>query len=273
MTAVRAIARPFRRSSLLGAPIDSFDPDGLMAVLDDRIRQKAGAGVVGLSGPLVTQIRRDVVIRREYERAEIVVPDGKGIEWAGRWLGISVGPRFAIPDVCDALVDLAAAKGYRLVLFGATENSNARAVSNLRKKYPALNVDGRHGFYGSNEEAEVVSELRAMRPDVLLIALPTPAKERFVNDHAPSLGAVAVAAGGYLDVLSGERKRAPRAIQRAGLEWVWRFLQEPRRLFRRVFLNNIVFAGLLLRALVFGGKDAPASLAAHAPSEDSTDIG
>lgn len=252
MTAATAIARPFQRNTLLGAPIDAFEPKALMGVLESRIKQKAGAGVIGLSGPLVTQIRRDPEIRREYERAEIVVPDGKGIEWAGRWLGVAVGPRFAVPDICEALIELAASKGYRVVLFGATEESNSRAVASLKSKNPALNVAGRHGFYPAPQQAEIVEELRAMRPDVLLIALPTPRKERFINDHAHSLGAVAVAAGGYIDVLGGDRKRAPRMLQRAGLEWFFRFLQEPRRLFRRVFLNNVVFAALLLWAVIFG---------------------
>jgi N-acetylglucosaminyldiphosphoundecaprenol N-acetyl-beta-D-mannosaminyltransferase len=125
-----------------------------------------------------------------------------------------------------------------------------RALAELRRLHPGLVVSGRDGYFRDSEVDDVRAEIRAAAPDILLVAMSSPRKERWLDEHARELGVpFAMGVGGAIDVVAGEVSRAPRWMQSAGLEWLHRLLQEPRRMWRRYLTTNVAFTVLLAREL------------------------
>jgi N-acetylglucosaminyldiphosphoundecaprenol N-acetyl-beta-D-mannosaminyltransferase len=125
------------------------------------------------------------------------------------------------------------------------------AVERLRERHPRLVIAGYHdGYFSDEEEPFVAAEIRAARSDLLFVAMPTPRKEYFIGRWGPELGiAFSMGVGGAIDVVAGVTRRAPRLLQRMGLEWAFRLAQEPRRLLRRYVVTNSEFVALTLRDL------------------------
>jgi len=170
--------------------------------------------------------------------------------WASRLLGDPLPERVAGIDLMARLVEAAEEHGYRVFFLGATPGVLARAVAELRARHPRLHVAGaRDGYFRPDEESAVREEIRAAAPDILFVAMGSPRKEHWVA-AAPDLDVgFAMGVGGSLDVIAGHVRRAPRLVQRLGLEWLFRLAQEPRRLVRRYVTTNTRFLLLLTREL------------------------
>jgi N-acetylglucosaminyldiphosphoundecaprenol N-acetyl-beta-D-mannosaminyltransferase len=136
-------------------------------------------------------------------------------------------------------------------VLGARQDVLERALAQLRARHPRLRVAGhRDGYFSEAEEPSVAAQIRAARPDLLFVAMSTPRKEYFLGRWGPELDVpFSMGVGGAVDVIAGITKRAPRILQRLGLEWAFRLAQEPRRLFRRYLVTNVAFLGLTLRYL------------------------
>jgi N-acetylglucosaminyldiphosphoundecaprenol N-acetyl-beta-D-mannosaminyltransferase len=134
-------------------------------------------------------------------------------------------------------------------ILGARKEVLEEAVRRMRAELPDLRIVGaHHGYYSSAEEQGVVARIRATSPDILFLAMETPAKELFIAHHREAMGVrFVMGVGGSIDVLAGLKRRAPRWMQRAGLEWLFRLLQDPRRLAKRYLVGNTRFAWLVLR--------------------------
>ncbi|HZB93309.1 MAG TPA: WecB/TagA/CpsF family glycosyltransferase, partial [Stellaceae bacterium] len=191
-------------------------------------------------------------LARDVRSSHIVGVDGMGIAWAARLLGIAVPERVAGIDLMQGVLALAAEKGYRPYLLGARAAVLDAAVAALKRRHPSLTLAGwRNGYFKAAEEAEIVAGIRAAKADCLFIGLPTPRKERFLAAHREALGVPFVmGVGGSFDVLAGHVRRAPKAVQAAGGEWLFRLAQEPRRLAPRYLRTNLAFAGILAAALL-----------------------
>jgi N-acetylglucosaminyldiphosphoundecaprenol N-acetyl-beta-D-mannosaminyltransferase len=149
----------------------------------------------------------------------------------------------------QALIRHAEERAFSVYLFGARDDVLERAVRVLKQKHPRLQVAGhRSGYFGLDEEASVVEGIRSAGADLLFVALATPEKELFVDHYKDALGVkFAMGVGGAFDVIAGSRRRAPDALQRAGLEWAYRLAQEPRRLARRYAVGNAEYIALVAR--------------------------
>ena len=148
------------------------------------------------------------------------------------------------------LMARAAERGHRVYILGARADVLARAVERLRAQHPALIVAGTHdGYFPESEDARVAAEIRAAAPDILFVAISSPRKEYFLGTHGRGLGVpLVMGVGGSIDIVAGVTRRAPRILQRLGLEWLFRLLQEPRRMFGRYVRSNARFALLVARA-------------------------
>jgi N-acetylglucosaminyldiphosphoundecaprenol N-acetyl-beta-D-mannosaminyltransferase len=155
-------------------------------------------------------------------------------------------------DLMDAVLERATERGYGVYVLGARSEVLARALAALRKQFPDVRLVGaRHGYFQADEEAAIVEAIREAAPDVLFVALETPAKELFLARHRDRLQVPFVmGVGGAVDILGGVRRRAPRWLQRLGLEWAFRLAQDPRRLAGRYVVGNTRFTWLVARELV-----------------------
>lgn len=242
-----------RRVPLLGCAIDAVTEDEAVT----RIMGWCGDGdracrtVITLNAAVVTMLRGDPVLRAAVGSADLVLADGMPLVWAARWLGTPLPGRVTGVDLMTRLLDAGRDRGLRVFLLGTTQERLDRMVAVVGARHPGVVVAGaRNGYFADAEHAEVAAQIRAARADLLLIGMPTPAKEVWCARHRDVLATpVALGVGGAFDVLAGFVRRAPTWMQAAGLEWLWRLAMEPRRLWRRYLVSNTRFAALLAVAM------------------------
>jgi N-acetylglucosaminyldiphosphoundecaprenol N-acetyl-beta-D-mannosaminyltransferase len=237
---------------ILGCRIDALDMDETVARCRDAILSRSWTQHVCVNAAKLVRLRRDPELAAIVEGCGIVSADGQAVVWASRILRRPVPERVAGIDLMHRLLALAEAEGLRVFVLGARADVLGQGVARLREQYPALEIVGQHDGYFADEESErVCEEIRASEPDVLLVAMSTPRKEYWLSRYGPSLGVpFAMGVGGAIDVVAGVTARAPGWMQRAGLEWLFRLLQEPRRLAVRYGRTNTEFVWLVLRELV-----------------------
>lgn len=198
--------------------------------------------VVTLNAEMLYRAQGDPELRRVMEEADLVVPDGHGVVWAGRRAGYRVPERVTGIDLIHALAE-AGRNRWSFYLLGSLPGVAGEAATNLQRQYPGLIVAGTgHGYFERSETPDVVRRIRDAAPDLLLVALGSPGQELFIHRHRHELGAaVAIGVGGSLDVLAGRLRRAPVLFQRLRLEWLYRLLQEPSRWRRVLVLPRFVW--------------------------------
>jgi N-acetylglucosaminyldiphosphoundecaprenol N-acetyl-beta-D-mannosaminyltransferase len=239
------------RAEVLGCAIDRVDMDEARRRCDRFVRDRAGAQHMAINAAKIVAMRHDPELRALVDRCELVTADGQAVVWASRLLGDPLPARVAGIDLMFELLALAEERGYRVYLLGARPQTIRTAVARLRERHPRLVIAGyRDGYFTDEEEPFVAAEIRAARSDLLFVAMPTPRKEYFIGRWGPELGvAFSMGVGGAIDVVAGVTRRAPRIVQRMGLEWSFRLAQEPRRLMRRYVVTNSEFVALTLRDL------------------------
>lgn len=196
----------------------------------------------------------DPQFRRIVNTADLVTPDGTGILWAARRLRVPLEERVSGVDLAEFLCAESARQGFGVYFYGAGVGVAEDAAQEMRKRYPGCRIVGTaHGFLNSPEQqAELLADIRAKRPAVLLVAMGIPKQEKWITEHQPALKVpVCMGVGGSFDVFSGRVQRAPLWMQRSGLEWLYRLAQNPKKLSKVATLP--VFA---LRVLA--GKRLPA---------------
>ncbi len=230
MLSVAATPAP-PRCELLGTQVHAVGLDGALAWVRDRIASRTPGYVVTLNGALLVQAARDQALRELVNGAALVTADGVGVVVAARILSVNLRERVAGIDLAIALCGRAAPAGYRIFLLGGAPGVAQAAANALRVRHPALKIVGtRDGFFSPEDEGSVCAHIRSARPDVLLVGLGAPRQERWMQRWSATLGVpVSIGVGGTFDVLAGRIPRAPRWMQRLGLEWFYRLAQEPRR--------------------------------------------
>ncbi|GAB4336534.1 MAG: WecB/TagA/CpsF family glycosyltransferase [Dehalococcoidia bacterium] len=240
-------------------PLDVFDGDlGAAAeFLLARIRSGAGARVATANLDFVALARRDAVLREDLAASTLVVADGAPVAWLARAAGAERAARVTGVDLVLELCRRGTTDGLRVAFYGSTPEKAEVAARYLETAFPGVRVVSRISPpFRPPTAAELAGQratLAAARPDLVLVALGCPKQERFIaenSDVAPSAAWIGV--GGTLDFFSGDKHRAPAALQRAGFEWAFRLVQDPRRLWRRYLLRDLpalmaVAPGILIR--------------------------
>jgi N-acetylglucosaminyldiphosphoundecaprenol N-acetyl-beta-D-mannosaminyltransferase len=254
---------PSGRVDICGVDVDILDSAGTLAAFTAMLDEPRPHHHAGVNAAKVVDCGKDHRFARVIAEADIVNPDGISVVWASRILGNPLPERVTGVDIMGGMLRIAQEKGWKTYFLGARPDVVERAVTNLKQEFPRLNVAGyRSGYWDRTREGErlVVEEIRRSGADILFVGIPSPAKEFFYDDHASELGVrMVVGVGGTFDVVAGEVKRAPRVAQRLGLEWFYRLIQEPRRLWRRYLLGNAEFIGLVLKYRIMRRVRKPAS--------------
>jgi N-acetylglucosaminyldiphosphoundecaprenol N-acetyl-beta-D-mannosaminyltransferase len=240
------------RSIVLGCAIDAVTLEDAVDAIENRIVQRESCQHVAINAAKVVRLQHDAQLRDVITGCELVTADGQAVVWAARILGRPLPGRVTGIDLMDAVAQRASERGYRVYVLGARQEVLERAVGVLRTRFPALQLAGyRHGYFDAEGEPEVVDSIAEAAPDVLFVALETPAKELFLARNRDRLRIPFVmGVGGAVDVLGGVRRRAPRWMQRLGLEWMFRLAQDPSRLAGRYVVGNTRFTWLVARELV-----------------------
>ncbi len=240
------------RAHVLGVDVDRLG----MRETVERCRELVEAGRpsqhVCVNAAKLVALQRDERLRDIVADCDLVSADGQAVVWAARLLRQPLPERVAGIDLMHELLSVAEREGWRVYFLGARQEVLERAVGRIRGRHPRLEVVGaRNGYFTTAEEPAVCDEIRAARPHLLFVAMSSPRKEYWLGEHARALGVpFSMGVGGALDVEAGVARRAPRWLQRAGLEWLFRLLQDPRRLLGRYLLGNARFLALVCRELL-----------------------
>lgn len=236
------------RIRLFDTHADAWSEAETIEKIAERIERRDFTQHVVINVAKVVNMRRDPQLRRSVEACDIVNIDGMGVVWGGRLLGHEIPERVAGIDLFVKLCGMAADRGWPIYLLGAKEPVVEKTAAVLKERFPALQVAGaHHGYFWDDEEA-MVEAIAASGARLLFIAITSPKKENFIDRWKDRLGVdFVMGVGGSFDVLAGEVKRAPQWMQRAGLEWLYRVLQEPRRMAGRYLGTNSRFALLLAK--------------------------
>jgi N-acetylglucosaminyldiphosphoundecaprenol N-acetyl-beta-D-mannosaminyltransferase len=192
---------------------------------------------------------RDERLKDALLGADAVTADGMSIVWASRLLGQKLKQRVTGIDLFERLVERAANRGFGVYFLGAREESVRGTVELFARRYPALRIAGyRNGYFESSESPSVCETIKQSRADLLFVAMGSPRQEHWIASNLPLTGVgFALGVGGSFDHLGGHARRAPKWMQRSGLEWLHRLAQEPRRLWRRYLIGNSAFLWLIIR--------------------------
>lgn len=244
--------RKSAHAHLLGCRFDALT----IEETTERVASAVAGGGIGqhaaVNVDVLVRMHRDPEYAALINACDVVSADGWPIVAASRLLGRPLPERVATPDLVDRLLERGDERGWKVFLLGARAHVVERAAAVVAARHPGLRIVGvRDGYWREDEEEGVARAVRDAAPDILLVATGSPRKERFIHRYKESMGVpFAMGVGGVFDILAGETRRAPRIFRRLGLEWFYRFLQEPRRMFRRYFIDDLYFLVLLGGAVI-----------------------
>jgi N-acetylglucosaminyldiphosphoundecaprenol N-acetyl-beta-D-mannosaminyltransferase len=239
-----------KRITLMGCQIDNLSMEETLCKVEGFIRSGQPHQHVVVNVDKLVKASRDPELRRIINNCALINVDGVPVLWAARLLGKPLKERVAGVDLFEALMRRAGEKGWRVFLLGAHEEVVRAVAETYRRKYPRLVLAGwRNGYWtGAAEEAAVVETIRASRTDLLFVGISSPQKEQFLGRYQAEMRIpFAMGVGGTFDVAIGRVRRAPLWMQKAGMEWFYRFLQEPRRMFHRYFIEDMAFIWLVIK--------------------------
>ncbi|MGH2776226.1 MAG: WecB/TagA/CpsF family glycosyltransferase [Actinomycetota bacterium] len=245
----------FSTSEVLGVPIARLDPGTALYETQRLYEDAAPAMLTYVNAHTLNLATTDPSYAEVLRGADLVLNDGKGVLLAGLILGRRFPADLNGNLFTPLLLDHAAASRWSIYILGARPGVAERVADVLKAKHPGLAIAGTmHGHFSATEEDDVVARIRDTDPGLLLVGMGNPRQERFLARRLKDSGArVGLGVGAYLDFQVGEVERAPKWMNRVGIEWVHRLFQEPRRMWRRYVLGNPLFVWRVLRARLRGG--------------------
>ena len=237
---------------LFGLPVAAMTMEQALARAEAAIDQRTRLHIGVVNAAKVVNMRRDEELRKAVLASDLILADGAGVVWASWLLRRPLPERVAGIDLMLGMLRRGSERGWRVYCLGATSEVLDKVAAWISANCPGVEQVGRHhGYFAATEEEMVAMDIAAARPDILFVAMTSPRKERFLARWSARLGVpVCHGVGGSFDVLAGKVRRAPARWQRLGLEWLYRVIQEPRRLWRRYLVTNTLFCDLLLAELL-----------------------
>jgi N-acetylglucosaminyldiphosphoundecaprenol N-acetyl-beta-D-mannosaminyltransferase len=236
---------------LFSIPIDALTLEEALDRVDETIARGGRLRIGVVNAAKIVSMRSNDLLRDSVLSSDLILADGVSVVWAARMLGRPLPERVAGIDLMMGMLRRGNERGYGVFCLGATDGVLDAVAARLAVDYPNLRLAGRrNGYFSEEEEGEVAELVASAKPDILLVAITSPKKEKFLARWADRMGVpVCHGVGGSFDVYAGKVRRAPERWQRLGLEWLYRVMQEPRRLWRRYLTTNTVFCAMVLSEL------------------------
>jgi N-acetylglucosaminyldiphosphoundecaprenol N-acetyl-beta-D-mannosaminyltransferase len=241
--------RQMNRIELLDCPMDVASMGETVDLIDTAVADGRFTQHVVVNVAKIVNMQHDPQLDASVRECDIINIDGMGVVLGARMLGHDVPERVAGVDLFHGLLAMSARKGYSVFLLGAQDDVVGETARRVQQLYPGLKLAGyHHGYFWDDEEA-MVNKVRESGAQLLFVAITSPKKENFINRWREQLGVTFVmGVGGTFDVVAGKVKRAPLWMQKWGLEWLYRVIQEPRRMWKRYLVTNSKFAWMLAKA-------------------------
>lgn len=241
------------KQKLLNTWVNNLNMEETVAAVEQMIASDRKAYVVAINVDVVMKIEEDPYLKKVVDEADLVLVDGKPLVWISRLHGNPVKAKISGSDLVPVLCRKAAEKGYRIFILGGKDGVAKAAETKLQQIYPKIQIAGVYAPpFGFEKDAEELNHINRMitdaHPDILITCFGCPKQEKWIYENIDKYDAkVSVCAGATVDFLAGTVKRAPKWMSDHGLEWLYRFMQEPRRLFKRYFIDDIQILKLIVK--------------------------
>lgn len=215
----------------------------VLETIDVHVSNRDPGYMCSVNTDIVVQLDRDEAFKAAFESADLVLMDSEPLRKVLMRQGIPVKEKLSGSDLMPIVCDYAAKNGYNCFILGGAEGVPQTACEKLIERYPGLKIEGyspKYGFYNDSDSIQAVIDLvRSIRPDIMFICLGSPRSEKLIHERLYEFDVpFSLSVGAAVDFAAGNVKRAPVWMQKAGLEWFYRFLQEPKRMFRRYFIDS-----------------------------------
>lgn len=246
--------------NILGIQVSSITNANLLDAFSAAITNKQFAQVAITPVNSIVAALNNPRVKDVYNASEFVLCDGMPVKWASHFLGNPICERITGLDLLPDLIHLAAQKNYSVFLLGASPGVGETLKKTILAKYPNCNIAGIYvppfmKTFTEEENQKMVNAINAVQPDIVLVSLTAPKQDLWIAQNRTVLKTyVCVGIGGAFEVMAGLAKRSPKWMHKAGLEWFYRFIQEPKRMFRRYFIEAPVFIPLVIKQKLFGSK-------------------
>ena len=236
--------------NILNTTIDNLSMKETLQRIEQIIENKLQIHHVVVNAGKIVAMQTDMQLRQSVNECDLINADGQAVVWASKILGKPLKERVAGIDLMVNLVDLAYKKDYKVFFFGAKEDVVKKVVDTYSAQYSESIIAGyRNGYFKKEEEQTIAKQISDSGANILFVAISSPTKENFLYENKALLKNVnfVMGVGGSFDVVSGKVKRAPIWMQNSGLEWFYRFAQEPKRMWKRYLVGNSKFIALVLK--------------------------
>lgn len=241
------------RIRFMNTTIDSLTMDEVLHSIDELICKKSNSYVVTPNVDHIVRLENDIGLQEAYKKADLILADGKPLIWISKWYGRPIKEKISGSDLFPKLCEMAEEKQYSIFLLGAAEGVAQKAADKLIQLFPKLQIAGVYsppvGF--EKDEAEIEKIIRLIKeasPRILVVGLGCPKQEIFMHSYCNKLGVpISLGLGASIDFMAGTVKRAPRWVSNCGFEWLYRFLKEPKRLFKRYFFDDLWIVYLIFK--------------------------
>ena len=231
-----------QKVDILGVGVDSVTMQEAINDIESFFEERKPVIVATANAEMLMRATYDEELKNILNSAELVVPDGAGTVWAAHHLGYDMPERVAGYDLAQELMKRAPSKNRRVYFFGSAPSVADKAKLKAEELYPGIQIVGtRNGFFTEYDEPQIIADIKAAQPDLLLAALGVPKQEKWLAKYKDELNVpVSIGVGGTFDVMAGVMKRAPKWMQRAKLEWLFRAMLQPKRAGRLIALPKFV---------------------------------
>ncbi|WP_375089624.1 WecB/TagA/CpsF family glycosyltransferase [Peribacillus sp. RS7] len=235
--------------NIFDCEVASLTIDETVVEVNKIIKKRKPVQHVVINAGKVVLMDENINLKKIVSECPIINADGQSIVWASRFLKKPLPERVAGIDLMEELIKLSNKKGYSIYFLGAKEEVVKKVVRHYESLYPDVKIAGfRNGYFNQKEEIEIVNNIREAHADILFVAFSSPQKEYFLSKYFKELGVpFQMGVGGSFDVVAGVTSRAPKYMQKIGLEWFYRFIQEPKRMWKRYLVGNSKFIYIVLK--------------------------
>ena len=246
--------------TLLNGDFDAVSLDETVSSIVDFIKAGERGYLCTVNVAILMMMRENPRLQSFVDKAAFVVADGQPIIWASRLMKNPLPERVTGVDLVEELAERAATEKLPIYLLGATKDVVAEVAERLTRRYPGLEIAGTaDGYFGADEAPARAEAVAASGAKILFVGMGVPRQEVFLEEQWERLGvSLAIPVGGSFEVLAGRKTRAPEFVQKVGMEWAFRFAQEPKRLGKRYLVTNTQFILRLSKALALGSRRSPA---------------
>lgn len=236
------------RTYIANIGVDNLSEMETLKIIEKIVNERVPRIMTVVNASKIALAQEDQALKKILQQADIVTADGMSVVWASQFLGQPLKERVTGIDIFEKLVALSARKNFSVYFLGAKPEVVEALAVHFRKKYPSLKIAGYHnGYFGRNEDA--VERIQQAAPDILFVAMGSPRQEQWQTTYLNTLNVpFTIGVGGSFDHVAGFSRRAPKWMQNMGLEWLYRLLSEPQRLWRRYLIGNTKFIILVLKA-------------------------